>query len=207
MSTCPDHRNECGGGRAGRNRPDIDTGLTDQRDGGKVGRGADRGKGHGLAGSIFEGVDRRGRRHVPEQVVGAGHGRGDRSNGRALCKRTQDRGRSGRNGNVGAAGNERLHGLAAAGCIERLDLETVFSKDAFALAEIRNRRLPIALLRDEHLDGVLRKARHRGSAHGKGHDNREHDKGLQAEAHIALQIASRSADYASFYTSTRSRMV
>src|SRR5947199_9793026 len=100
-------------------------------------------------------MDRRLGRYVPEQVVSPGHGGCYRTYGRTLGEGTQDRGGAGRDGNVGATGNQRLHGRAATGRVERVDPEPMFCKNAIALAEIWNGGLPIRLLRQQYPEGVL----------------------------------------------------
>ncbi len=82
---------------------------------------------------------------------------------------------------VGAAGDHRLLGFAAALGVEQFELEAVPAKHAAALPDLGDRGRPIAELPDRELEPILGAGRAR-QRRGKDERNREYGQGLHLKS-------------------------
>ena len=117
-----------------------------------------------LRGRVLERLDRRIRLHIPVEIAGAGEGRQQDAHRRALREGAHHAGDADAGAEIGAAGNDRLDGLARALRAERLDLQIVLLEDAGVLAERRRLVLPVVDLADRDFQRVLRRRRAAPSA-------------------------------------------
>ena len=124
-----------------------------------VGRVRDR-----LALGVLQRLDRRGRRHVPVEIGGAGGFRADDPHRCALRERGQHAHDAGGHADVDAAGDHRLLRLAGALRPQNLEHESVLLEDARPLSDLGNRRVPVAPLPGGELEGVLRLRQRAGQA-------------------------------------------
>src|SRR6185295_6929926 len=64
--------------------------------------------------------------------------------------------RADRQSEINAAGDDRLQGLAAAGRVDHLELQTMLLEDSGLVAEVGNGRIPVAALANGHLHEIIR---------------------------------------------------
>ena len=148
------------GRRAGRDRLGLDAEIVHERHHDIVGaRAAGRIRDGVLVGRVGHGLERGIGLDVPVEIAGAGEGRQQDAHRRALGEHPHDARDPDPDADIGAAGDDRLHGLAGTRGAEIVEGQPVFLEDAGVLAERRHLVFPIVDLPDRDLELVVRPGR------------------------------------------------
>jgi hypothetical protein len=140
---------------AGRRRLEIELVVPLQGEHAGVGRRAVVRIGHGLAVEVRHPLDRRVRRHVPEHLVAAGKGAADDAHRRTLGKHADRPQEAHAGADLGAVGDHRLLGLAAAVGIEDVEHDFVLVEQAGLVADLGDEGLADAAAANRDLEPLL----------------------------------------------------
>src|SRR5262245_995528 len=148
-------------GRApGRRRLGLDAELVGEGENEVVRARAAGGIGDRVAGGdVLDRLERRIRLHVPIEIAGSGEGRQQDVHRRAARESAHDAGDANAGAEIGAAGDDGLHGLARALGADIVQHQVMLLEDAGVLAERRRLVLPVVDLADRDLELILRERR------------------------------------------------